>query len=150
MIPSNDTVILRICRLNSAYILRASFRLLLSPLSNVGFGFQVSCHSFLPKADYFSSVATVVYLRKENCMYQACPTQDCNKKVIDQQNGLYRCEKCDSEFPSFKYRMILSVSRMGRWESLCCFLSPYQVPGFVETIAKTRLLVVGSHQMSKC
>ncbi|XP_017507103.2 replication protein A 70 kDa DNA-binding subunit isoform X2 [Manis javanica] len=62
------------------------------------------------KADYFSSVATVVYLRKENCMYLACPTQDCNKKVIDQQNGLYRCEKCDREFPNFKYRMILSVN----------------------------------------
>uniref|UniRef100_A0A8C2V064 Replication protein A subunit n=2 Tax=Chinchilla lanigera TaxID=34839 RepID=A0A8C2V064_CHILA len=62
------------------------------------------------KADYFSSVATVVYLRKENCMYQACPTQDCNKKVIDQQNGLYRCEKCDREFPNFKYRMILSAN----------------------------------------
>ncbi|XP_032119336.1 replication protein A 70 kDa DNA-binding subunit isoform X4 [Sapajus apella] len=62
------------------------------------------------KPDYFSSVATVVYLRKENCMYQACPTQDCNKKVIDQQNGLYRCEKCDTEFPNFKYRMILSVN----------------------------------------
>uniref|UniRef100_A0A8D1DHZ1 Replication protein A subunit n=1 Tax=Sus scrofa TaxID=9823 RepID=A0A8D1DHZ1_PIG len=62
------------------------------------------------KPDYFSAVATVVYLRKENCMYQACPTQDCNKKVIDQQNGLYRCEKCDSEFPNFKYRMILSVN----------------------------------------
>uniref|UniRef100_I3MX58 Replication protein A subunit n=1 Tax=Ictidomys tridecemlineatus TaxID=43179 RepID=I3MX58_ICTTR len=62
------------------------------------------------KADYFSSVATVVYLRKENCMYQACPTQDCNKKVIDQQNGLYRCEKCDSEFANFKYRMILSAN----------------------------------------
>uniref|UniRef100_G3TEZ6 Replication protein A subunit n=1 Tax=Loxodonta africana TaxID=9785 RepID=G3TEZ6_LOXAF len=62
------------------------------------------------KADYFSCVATVVYLRKENCMYQACPTQDCNKKVIDQQNGLYRCEKCDSEFPNFKYRMILAAN----------------------------------------
>ncbi|KAK2492948.1 hypothetical protein MC885_014553 [Smutsia gigantea] len=62
------------------------------------------------KADYFSSVATVVYLRKENCMYLACPSQDCNKKVIDQQNGLYRCEKCDREFPNFKYRMVLSVN----------------------------------------
>ncbi|XP_026550262.1 replication protein A 70 kDa DNA-binding subunit-like, partial [Notechis scutatus] len=62
------------------------------------------------KADYFSCVGTVVYLRKENCMYQACPTQDCNKKVIDEQNGLFRCEKCDREFPNFKYRMILSVS----------------------------------------
>lgn len=91
----------------------------------------VSCHSFLRKPDYFSSVATVVYLRKENCMYQACPTQDCNKKVIDQQNGLYRCEKCDSEFPNFKYRMILSVSRMGGWGPLWCFLSAYQVPGTV-------------------
>ncbi|KAF1565655.1 UNVERIFIED_CONTAM: Replication protein A 70 kDa DNA-binding subunit, partial [Eudyptes pachyrhynchus] len=62
------------------------------------------------KADYFSTVAAVVFLRKENCMYQACPTQDCNKKVIDQQNGLYRCEKCDREFPNFKYRMILSAN----------------------------------------
>lgn len=55
-------------------------------------------------------MATIAYLRKENCMYQACPSQDCNKKVVDQQNGLFRCEKCDKEFPNFKYRMILSVS----------------------------------------
>lgn len=95
---------------------------------DAGLVLSVSCCSFLLKADYFSSVATVVYLRKENCMYQACPTQDCNKKVIDQQNGLYRCEKCDREFPSFKYRMILSVSRMGRCEPLWC-LSPCRGPG---------------------
>lgn len=100
--------------------------------------FQVSCHSFLPKADYFSSVATVVYLRKENCMYQACPTQDCNKKVIDQQNGLYRCEKCDSEFPNFKYRMILSVSRMGRWEVLWSS-SPYQMPRSCRDNSKSKI-----------
>ena len=90
------------------------------------------CRSSLLKADYFSCVATVVYLRKENSMYQACPTQDCNKKVIDQQNGLYRCEKCDREFPNFKYRMILSVSGMGRWEPLWR-LRPSQVPGTIET-----------------
>uniref|UniRef100_A0A4W6FLB2 Replication protein A subunit n=1 Tax=Lates calcarifer TaxID=8187 RepID=A0A4W6FLB2_LATCA len=62
------------------------------------------------KADYFSCVATVVYIRKENCLYQACPSADCNKKVIDQQNGLYRCEKCNREFPSFKYRLLLSAN----------------------------------------
>ncbi|XP_053130539.1 replication protein A 70 kDa DNA-binding subunit [Hemicordylus capensis] len=62
------------------------------------------------KADYFSCVGTVVYLRKEGCMYQACPSPDCNKKVVDEHNGLYRCEKCDREFPNFKYRMILSVN----------------------------------------
>ncbi|XP_042298618.1 replication protein A 70 kDa DNA-binding subunit [Sceloporus undulatus] len=62
------------------------------------------------KADYFSCVGTVVYLRKENCMYQACPTPDCNKKVIDEQNGLYCCEKCNKQFPNFKYRMTLGVN----------------------------------------
>ncbi|XP_030601923.1 replication protein A 70 kDa DNA-binding subunit-like isoform X2 [Archocentrus centrarchus] len=62
------------------------------------------------KAQYFSCVATVLYTRKENCLYQACPSADCNKKVIDQQNGLYRCEKCNKEFPNFKYRLILSAN----------------------------------------
>ncbi|KAF3705738.1 Replication protein A 70 kDa DNA-binding subunit [Channa argus] len=62
------------------------------------------------KAVYFSCVATVLYIRKENCLYQACPSADCNKKVIDQQNGLYRCEKCNREFPNFKYRLLLSAN----------------------------------------
>ncbi|XP_013884908.1 replication protein A 70 kDa DNA-binding subunit [Austrofundulus limnaeus] len=62
------------------------------------------------KADYFSCVATIVYIRKENCLYQACPSQECNKKVIDLQNGMFRCEKCDKEFPNFKYRLILSAN----------------------------------------
>ncbi|KAM4700557.1 replication protein A 70 kDa DNA-binding subunit [Discoglossus pictus] len=76
------------------------------------------------KADYFTSVATIVYLRKENCLYQACPSsQDCNKKVIDQQNGLFRCEKCDKEFPNFKYRLILSanIADFGENQWVTCF-----------------------------
>ncbi|XP_047463887.1 replication protein A 70 kDa DNA-binding subunit-like isoform X2 [Mugil cephalus] len=62
------------------------------------------------KADYFSCIATVLYTRKENCLYQACPSADCNKKVVDQRNGLYRCEKCNREFPNFKYRLLLSAN----------------------------------------
>lgn len=75
------------------------------------------------KADYFSCIATIVYLRKENCMYQACPNQDCNKKVVDQQNGLFRCEKCDKEFPNFKYRLILSanIADYGDNQWVTCF-----------------------------
>nr|DBA34216.1 TPA: hypothetical protein GDO54_001796 [Pyxicephalus adspersus] len=75
------------------------------------------------KADYFTSVATIVYLRKENCLYQACPSQDCNKKVIDQQNGLFRCEKCNTEFPNFKYRLILSanIADFGDNQWITCF-----------------------------
>ncbi|KAL4647576.1 replication protein A 70 kDa DNA-binding subunit isoform X2 [Arapaima gigas] len=75
------------------------------------------------KADYFSCVATIVYLRKENCLYQACPSQDCNKKVVDQHNGMFRCEKCDKEFPNFKYRLILSanIADFGDNQWVTCF-----------------------------
>lgn len=55
-------------------------------------------------------MATLLYTRKENCLYRACPSSDCNKKVIDQHNGWFRCEKCNQDFPNFKYRLLLSVS----------------------------------------
>jgi len=59
------------------------------------------------KADYFNVRAYCAFLRKENCMYQACPSAECNKKVTE-ENGQYRCEKCDRTYPDFKYRLILS------------------------------------------
>ncbi|XP_052075679.1 replication protein A 70 kDa DNA-binding subunit-like [Mytilus californianus] len=62
------------------------------------------------KADYFTSKGTVIFLRKENSMYKACPKEACNKKLIDQGNGMFRCEKCNHEVPNFKWRMILSAN----------------------------------------
>jgi len=62
------------------------------------------------KADFFTAKATFVFMKKENSMYQACPQQDCNKKVVDQGNGNYRCEKCQKEYPDYKWRMILSAN----------------------------------------
>jgi len=59
------------------------------------------------KADYFNLRAWVVFLRKENCMYMSCPGADCMKKVTE-ENGQYRCEKCDRTYPDFNYRLILS------------------------------------------
>lgn len=41
--------------------------------------------------------------------FQACPTADCNKKLIEEGDGNYRCEKCNRSFPNFQYRLILSV-----------------------------------------
>ncbi|XP_077397199.1 replication protein A 70 kDa DNA-binding subunit isoform X2 [Festucalex cinctus] len=75
------------------------------------------------KADYYTCIGTIVYLRKENCLYQACPSQECNKKVVDQQNGMFRCEKCDKEFPNYKYRLILSanISDYGDNQWVTCF-----------------------------
>jgi len=62
------------------------------------------------KADYFSCKGTVLYTKKDNSMYMACSGDGCNKKVIDQNDGSYRCEKCAKDFPSFKWRMILNMN----------------------------------------
>ncbi|XP_037323164.2 replication protein A 70 kDa DNA-binding subunit-like isoform X1 [Pungitius pungitius] len=81
------------------------------------------------KADYFTCLASVVYIRKENCLYRACPSAECNKKVVDQQNGLYRCEKCNQEFPNFKYRLLLSanLADFGDNQWVTCFQETAEV-----------------------
>lgn len=64
----------------------------------------------IDKPDYYTAKAMVMFVRKENSMYMACPTDSCNKKLVDQGNNLYRCEKCNQEFSTYKWRMILLVS----------------------------------------
>jgi hypothetical protein len=61
------------------------------------------------KADYFTSTATITFAKKENSMYQACSSDNCNKKVVDQNNGMFRCEKCNKDSDTYRWRMILSV-----------------------------------------
>ncbi len=74
---------------------------------NLGFGSD--------KPEYYSTTATISLIQKDKALYQACcnQTQDgktCNKKVQDQGNGMYRCEKCNVETESFQWRLILSLS----------------------------------------
>uniref|UniRef100_A0A3Q2PG01 Replication protein A1 n=1 Tax=Fundulus heteroclitus TaxID=8078 RepID=A0A3Q2PG01_FUNHE len=80
-------------------------------------------------SNHISCVATVVYMRKENCLYQACPSADCNKKVIDQENGYYRCGKCNREYPNFKYRLLLSanLADFGDNQWVTCFQETAEV-----------------------
>lgn len=61
------------------------------------------------KPDYFMCKAIVNIVKNTNAFYKSCPTPECNKKVLDQENGTFRCEKCNADFPNFKYRLILSV-----------------------------------------
>lgn len=42
--------------------------------------------------------------------WQACPSESCNKKVIDNGDGSYRCEKCSKDYNEFQHRLLLSVS----------------------------------------
>lgn len=65
------------------------------------------------QAAYFKLVATISHIKQENCMYPACPTEGCNKKVTEIDRG-WRCEKCDSVFnaPEYRYMSIL-LSQFG-------------------------------------
>lgn len=56
------------------------------------------------KPDYFSARARVVHIKQENISYTACPGQGCQKKVIEQDDGTWRCEKCAKSYPDCEYR----------------------------------------------
>ncbi|XP_068600765.1 replication protein A 70 kDa DNA-binding subunit-like [Brachionichthys hirsutus] len=83
----------------------------------------------IEKADYFSCVATLLHTRKDSCLYKGCPSAGCYKKVIDRQDGLYHCEKCNGEFPIFKYRLILSanLADFGDNQWVTCFRDAAEV-----------------------
>ena len=53
------------------------------------------------KGEYMTIKATINFIKHDqDPFYEACPTSDCNKKVNRLSNGNYRCEKCNSEFPT--------------------------------------------------
>jgi replication factor A1 len=55
--------------------------------------------------DYFSAVATVVFIRQDNISYPACRTDGCRKKVVEDGSGHWRCERCDKTWdtPCHRY-----------------------------------------------
>jgi replication factor A1 len=62
------------------------------------------------QADYFSTKATIVYIKQDNVSYPACLNEGCNKKVTDMGDGTWRCEKCDQSHPKPQYRYIMSLN----------------------------------------
>ena len=60
--------------------------------------------------DYFTTKATIVYIKQENSSYPACLSEGCNKKVVEIDPGQWRCERCDKAHPKPENRYILSVS----------------------------------------
>jgi len=61
-------------------------------------------------SDYFTLKATVVYIKQDNIAYPACLTEGCNKKVTNDDEGVWRCEKCNVTHPKPDYRYIMSVN----------------------------------------
>ncbi|CAG8592330.1 9051_t:CDS:10 [Funneliformis mosseae] len=62
------------------------------------------------KAEYFVTRGTIVFIKKESMFYAACPTDGCNKKVIEDGENSYRCEKCSRSFDHVKYRYIFGIN----------------------------------------
>ena len=63
------------------------------------------------KPDYFSTIASVTFIRSDNgnISYMACPTEGCNKKVIEEGPNQYRCEKCQKVFDRCDHRFMMST-----------------------------------------
>ena len=59
--------------------------------------------------DYFQVKGTLVHIRKQNNLYKACPSGGCKKKVTE-DGGKYRCEKCQKDYTTFEWRLMMSIS----------------------------------------
>ncbi|GAA5900278.1 replication factor A subunit protein RFA1 [Sporobolomyces salmoneus] len=62
------------------------------------------------KPDFFSSRATITYIKSDPMSYPACPADKCNKKVSHEGENSWRCEKCDQSYEAPQYRYILSLA----------------------------------------
>merc|ERR1712088_86891 len=73
---------------------------------NLGFGVD-------GKPEYYSTTGYISVIQKDKALYQACTQvndgKPCNKKVLDQGNGTFRCEKCNIQMEDFNWRLILSM-----------------------------------------
>jgi len=59
------------------------------------------------QGEYFVTRGTVVFIKKESMYYAACPSDGCNKKVVEDGENSYRCEKCSRSYDHVEYRYIM-------------------------------------------
>ncbi|KAJ9135481.1 hypothetical protein P3X46_032661 [Hevea brasiliensis] len=63
------------------------------------------------KPDWVTVNATVIFIKADNFCYTACPLMSgdrpCNKKVTNNGDGKWSCEKCDQSMDECDYRYIL-------------------------------------------
>ncbi|KAJ0602025.1 putative transcription factor interactor and regulator CCHC(Zn) family [Helianthus annuus] len=65
------------------------------------------------KPDWITVNATIFHIKVENFCYTACPImvgdRKCTKKVVNNGDGKWRCDKCDQTVDECDYRYILQV-----------------------------------------
>ena len=65
------------------------------------------------KPDYISCTAAVTYIKHdqdEGPWYTACPTEGCNKKVIQGMGDVWQCLKCNRDYAECRRRYIVNMS----------------------------------------
>ncbi|XP_058777542.1 replication protein A 70 kDa DNA-binding subunit A-like [Vicia villosa] len=65
------------------------------------------------KPDWITVCANVAYIKVDNFCYTACPImtgdRQCNKKVTNNGDGKWRCDKCDKSVDACDYRYLLQM-----------------------------------------
>ncbi|CAF1246914.1 unnamed protein product [Rotaria sordida] len=61
------------------------------------------------KPDYINIKATTTLIKKDTAVYMMCPEERCGKKVVDENNGTFRCEKCNKTYNHFKWSYMISA-----------------------------------------
>ncbi|KAI0527676.1 hypothetical protein KFK09_003281 [Dendrobium nobile] len=65
------------------------------------------------KPDWITVKATVSFLKADNFCYTACPLmvsdRQCNKKVNNNGDGTWHCDRCDKSFSECDYRYLLQL-----------------------------------------
>lgn len=73
------------------------------------------------KPDYFSLKGTINYFKTDSFCYPSCNNEvnvsargpsSCNRKLIQESDNSWRCERCNMTFPEPHYRYILNCSLM--------------------------------------
>ena len=59
--------------------------------------------------EYATLHASIMYVKEDNIYYESCPSENCNKKVSLEDNGNYRCERCNYTYDKCNYRYMISV-----------------------------------------
>lgn len=56
-----------------------------------------------------SSRCTIVYFREDSVFYESCVSDGCNKKVLKNDIGEFRCERCNKTSYDCNYRYMIGV-----------------------------------------
>ncbi len=83
--------------------MRTELRKIISAIKDEGLGRG-------DKPDWIIVRATVFYIKPDNFCYTACPLDNggkqCNKKVTNNGDGTWRCDRCDRTVPECDYRSV--------------------------------------------